>query len=281
MRERLWIEVAIFCCLFGLILVARYLFAPLRLRRTHWLATDVESQPIDSNQRQPEKVEAYLKRVAEALRPEGFEVVGDYALTNFTNRVAGLNRILVNRAKRTAASVIINFLQKKSGEWEINQSVIAIRTDFADGSQLITSNFKLINAVPPRPEVRTYRFVRVRNPQILVGIHEAMLDRFHDGKRRDFPLDSRFGGDATAFMRSQMAEELERYVAAGYYYEDEADKRLRLTLKGAYLSVWKNSWPWKEIRYQKREREATRMLKQLGMDYEGRKRKEAGEVRRS
>src|ERR1700722_14348861 len=238
MQERVWIRLIGFSCIFGLFALARYVFAPLRLRRTQWLATDAEIQPIDPAQRQPERVEAYLKRVAEALRSDGFELLGDYALANFTQRVAGINRIFVNRAKRTAASVIINFLKNKAGVWEINQTVISFRTDFADGSQLVTSNFKLFNAVPSKPQVRSHRFVRVRNPQILAEIHDAIVDRFYEGIRREMPLDSRYGGNVSAFVRSNMTEELERYVASGYYYEDVEEKRLRLTLKGAFLSVW-------------------------------------------
>jgi hypothetical protein len=153
--------------------------------------------------------------------------------------------------------------------------VIAFRTDFADGSQLVTSNFKLINAVPPKPQLRTCRFVRVRNPQVLAEIHDAILERYYEGIRRELPLDTRFGGDATAFVRSQLPEELERYVASGYYYEDQADRRLRLTLRGAFLTAWKNSSPWKGLRYQKRDREAARLLKELEMDYQGRKRRES------
>jgi hypothetical protein len=274
MRERTSIEVIFILCVVSIVALTRYVFIPLRLRRTQWLAMDAEAQPIDPAQRQPERVENYLKRVADALGPEGFEVLGDYALANFTERVAGINRILVNRATRTFASVIVNFLKNKAGAWDINQTVIAFRTDFADGSQLVTSNFKLINAVPPKPQLRTCRFVRVRNPQVLAEIHDAILERYYEGIRRELPLDTRFGGDATAFVRSQLPEELERYVASGYYYEDQADRRLRLTLRGAFLTAWKNSSPWKGLRYQKRDREAARLLKELAMDYQGRKRRE-------
>jgi hypothetical protein len=276
MRESTSIELIFILCVVSIVALTRYVFIPLRLRRTQWLAMDAEIQPIDPAQRQPERVEAYLKRVAEVLRLEGFEVLGDYALANFTERVAAINRVLANRATRTSASVIVSFLKNKAGVWDMNQTVIAFRTDFADGSQLVTSNFKLINAVPPKPEVRTCSFVRFRNPQVLAEIHDAILDRYYEGKRRDWPLDTRFGGDPTAFVRSHQPETLERYVASGFYYEDQADRRLRLTLKGAFLTAWKNSSPWKGLRYQKRDREAARLLKQLGMDYEGRKRREEG-----
>jgi hypothetical protein len=168
----------------------------------------------------------------------------------------------------------MHFVKNKARVWEINQTVIAFRTEFADGSQLVTSNFKLINAVPPKPGARTCTFIRFRNPQVLAEIHEAIVDRYYEGKRRDWPLDTRFGGDATAFVRSHQPETLERYVTSGYYYENRDENRLRLTLKGAFLTAWKNSSPWKGLRYQKRDREAARILKELGMDYQGRKRRE-------
>jgi len=274
MRASTSIEVIFILCVVSIVALTRYVFIPLRLRRTHWLATDAEIQPVDPAQPQPERVEAYLKRVADVLRPEGFEVLGDYALTNFLERVAGVNRVLVNRTTRTSATVLINFLKSKAGVWDMNQTVIAFRTDFVDGTQLVTSNFKLTNAVPPKPGLRTCSFVRFRNPQVLAEIHEAILERYYEEIRRELPLDTRFGGDPTAFVRSHQPEAFELYVASGYYYEDREENRLRLTLKGAFLTAWKNSSPWKGLRDGKRDREAARILKELEMDYQGRKRRE-------
>ena len=69
MRASTSIEVIFILCVVSIVALTRYVFVPLRLRRTHWLATDAEIQPVDPAQWQPERVEAYLKRVVDVLRP--------------------------------------------------------------------------------------------------------------------------------------------------------------------------------------------------------------------
>jgi hypothetical protein len=270
MRDRNEFRLVIALCVALFFVAARYLLQPLRFRERQRFAARPELRPLDPSQKLPDKVDIYLKRVEDSLHARGFDRLGDYALANFADRVAGTNRLFVDRVKRNMAGVTIGYLKGANGEWNINQTVIAFRTDFADGSTLITSNFKLINAVPPRPNVTTYRFVRIKDPSVLHKIHEGILARFFEAKIRDLVLDSKFAGDATALAQWQSAEEIGRLADSGYYYHDEATDKLRPTLKGAYLAVWKNSWPWKELRERRRDAEARRVLRDLGLDAEGR-----------
>lgn len=270
MRDRLEFRLVVALCVALFFVVARYLLQPLRFRDKHYLAARPDIQPLEASQKLPAKVDAYLQRVEESLQARGFVRLADYALANFTPRVAGNTRLFVNRDKRTIAATTIGYLQNANGVWEIKHTVISFRTDFTDGFTLATSNFNLISVFPPRPNTQTYRFVRIKDPALLHAVHEGILGRDFEAKRRDLLLDSKFGGDATAFNEWQNADDGARRTESGYYYHDEATDKMRPTLKGAYLSVWKNSWPWKELRERRRDSEANRVLRELGLNTQGR-----------
>lgn len=269
MHDRLQFRLVVALCVALVFVVARYVLQPLRFREKQHFAPRPEIQPLAASQKLPEKVDAYLGRVEAALHARGYQRLGDYALANFAPRVAGTTRLFVNRDQRTMAAATIGYQKNANGEWEIKHTVIGFRTDFTDGSRLATSNFKLINAIPPKANVQTYRFIRIKDPSVLHKVHEGILARDYEAKRRDLLLDSKFGGDATAYNQWQSDEEIARLTESGYYYHDEATDKLRPTLKGAYLAVWKNSWPWKEVRESRRDRDAARVLRELEREGRG------------
>jgi hypothetical protein len=269
MNERDVVEMIVAACAFLLIVGTRYVLAPLRFRRSHYLAGSPEIRPLDAAQRLPPDVEEFFKKEEGALRSCGFEPLGDHAITNLTKRVAGNARLFVNHPKRTLATLLVTYLKTKKEVWQINKKSMVFRTDFADGCSLHTSNVALLHIRPPRPTMHGYRFIRIIDPAALHRVHEAIIERLFERKTRDLVLDSKFDGDHIRFARWQAERERAHLVETGYYYHDKASDTLRLTVKGAFLGAWKRSWPWRQFRDRKRDRDAARVLKQIGMNEYG------------
>jgi hypothetical protein len=251
---------------------ARYLVRPLRLRKRLNYAARPEILPIDRDQQHPSGVDEFFKRVDRPLRKLGYELAGDSVNPNFAEHVVASNRVYVNRATLTTAILVISYSKNAKDVWEFKRTTISIRTNFADGFQLVTSNAVGLVARPRRPNMWTIRFVNITDPMALHVIHMAIVERYFASKTRDLDLDSKFKRDATLLTQSFASQEFEHMVRTGYFYHDEVEDKLRLTLRGAYLTVWKNSWPWRQWRHRRRDREAARVLRKIGLNEQGRPR---------
>jgi hypothetical protein len=256
-------------CAFIPAVCAWYLVVPLFFRRNFRLAASPDIRPVDPAQRRPQDADDFFRSGHDSLTGHGFELLGDHAIPNMTERVAGISRLFVNRSQRALANLLVSFRKDKNGAWRIQAMSTIIRTDFADGRSLRTSNIALLNFRPSKPAIRGYRFVKIRDPATLHRVHEAIIERQFDGKTKDLLLDSKFGGDYMRFVRWQAAEEPPHLVETGYCYHDAATDTLRMTVKGAFLSAWKSAWPWKQLRIRKRDRDAARILKQIGLNEYG------------
>jgi hypothetical protein len=269
MNEIEFVALVFVACAFIPAVCVRYLVVPLFLRRNFRLAASPEIRPVDPAQRRPQDADDFFRSGSDSLTGHGFELLGDHAIPNMTERVAGVSRLFVNRSQRALATLLVSFRKDKNGVWRINAMSTIIRTDFADGRSLRTSNIALLQFRPSKPMIRGYRFVKIRDSATLHRVHEAIIERQFDGKTKDLLLDAKFGGDDMRFIRWQAAEEPRHLVETGYCYHDQATNSLRMTLKGVFLATWKSSWPWKQLRIRKRDRDADRILKQVGMNEYG------------
>jgi len=259
---------ALFCAAL-FVPVVRYVWVPLRLRRNFTLAANSDIQPLDGSISLPPQVEEFFRSAEVSLKSRGFEWLGDRAQTGLTDRVAGSARMFVNRERRCIASIAVSYLKNLEGVWQIKHAFTVFRTDFTDGTTLATSNSSTLQFRPPRPTWRSHRFVKIEDPAVLQQLHEAIIERSCAGRIRDLLLDSQFKGDWLAFARYQASEEPAHLVDTGYYWLDESADVLRPTIKGAFISAWKHSWPWKQLRGRKRDRDAARTLLELGLDEQG------------
>jgi hypothetical protein len=120
--------------------------------------------------------------------------------------------------------------------------------------------------------LRSIRFVKIKSPTALHLIHVAFIERHFGSKIPELILDSKFNGDVVRLTQWFASQEIEQLVQTGYFYHDTFDDKLRPTLKGACLTAWKNSWPWKQLRIRNRDREAARVLREIRLNEEGRPR---------
>jgi hypothetical protein len=242
---------------------------PLRFRRNFTIAVNSEIRPLDGSVSLPPPVEELFTRAELRIKSCGFELLGDRAHTGLTDRVADSARMFVNREKRGIASIAVSYLKNRAGVWQIKQTYTVFRTDFTNGTTLATTNSPTLQFRPPRPSWQSHRFTKIQDPAVLHQLHEAIIERFHAGSIKDLLLDSRFRGDWLVFARFQAREEPQHLVDTGYFWLDESADVLRPTIKGAFLSAWKQHWPWKQLRVRKRDRDAARTLREFGLDEQG------------
>jgi hypothetical protein len=272
MREQFAIGIFALSCVALIVVLVRYIWVPLWFRRNFTLALNSEVRPLDGSVRLPAQVEEYFRRAESPLKSRGFEWLGDRAHTGLTDRVASSSRMFVNREKRGMASIAVSYLKNRDGAWEIKHTITVFRTDFTNGTTVSTSNIPVFQLWPRGPNSQAQRFANIRDPALLHEVHEAIIERSCAGNMKELLLDSQFKGDWLAFARYQVSEKPKKLVGTGYYWLDESRDALRPTLKGAFILVCKQSWPWKQLRERWHERAATRVLRELGRDEQGRPR---------
>jgi hypothetical protein len=144
----------------------------------------------------------------------------------------------------------------------IKTSLLVFRTEFADGTNVTTSNNNFpTHFPPPGPPEHVFTFPQVQDPGRLYEVHQAVVGQFDAGSLRRDPI----GDDPDAYLERSQQREHARFIACGYHYLDEAEGVQRLTWKGAFMGTLKLIWPVRQIRKVWRRWKAARMLHELNL----------------
>lgn len=240
-----------------------YLVAPLITYRKLREEADPDPVRIDTHQTPlPPAVRDYFNHVEQILRSSGFKRVDDIAVSGQVPNVAANVRLFVNHEKSDMASCTAMYANVGS-TWTMKSQYVQFATCYCDESTYVTSNCEIIPIFPPRPRVHINQITRVTHPDRLYAVHELITREASRTQKKTLPLIEQFNGDAEAYQRSTMIDELKDAAQAGYLYLAESQQVYRATLIGAVLMTWKLLWPWKQLKLSMRERNADRILAQL------------------
>lgn len=211
----------------------------------------------------PAEIDQLFTEAVDDLAESGFEVVDGLFLPSAVQNVKTALILLVNRTEKDAAMVTAMYAQPVSSG-SLKTLYVEFSTQFDDGLVYDTNNSSQMSAFPQRADTELHQFVRVKDATTLYQIHQAILER--DGRSRSqkvMRFDRDFGGDAVAFLQNAMAEEFDDAADIGYLKRVEGGNNFAPTLKGAFLMVWKELWPWKLIRQMQRNQKAQSLLADL------------------
>jgi hypothetical protein len=237
------------------------LVAPLIIKGWYRHVAEPRFEPIDPRSEQvPLRVEESITETVPELEALGFRSLGHFRSERSVPNVASFVSLFDHPRERRTAQLFTVF--GASGPIRKVSTVLAFKTEFTDGTWLITGNDQIPSVFPPSQRREgSMSFPWVTHPARLYEIHRASVAHYaSDGIPAETDIQ-----DPIEFLRSTSQRELARFAEVGYYRLDEARQVYRLTWKGAYLMTWKLMWPINRIRQMLRRRKAARMLSELGL----------------
>ena len=150
------------------VLVVRWVVAPLLIRSRNTLAARVELEPVLAERLSPEMRE-HVGGVVRQFRDESFEVVANYSIGATMPGVFITQALLVNRATGDVGVAIMSWT-------ELSRTlVVAIRSEFADGTMLTTGTNRDVGVFPPDPLHDGVTFSRALDVATLAEVHRRQL----------------------------------------------------------------------------------------------------------
>jgi hypothetical protein len=182
-----------------MVLIVVYAVSIARL--TRWtINADRDPVPLDPLANPfPGGIGEHFDQVQADLQTEGFEPVADYALPDLVANGAAFARMFVNRAQQEVARGTAICLKHPMVGWKLRRTSCQFETSFSDGTGLMTTNSLAPRMLPPPPEFRGSIRVDVRDVARLRRIHQKVVERFANGRSKEFVFETRFTGDALRY----------------------------------------------------------------------------------
>ena len=236
---------------------------PILIHRTHRLALEPTFEPFDpEGPEAPEELREHFADTADQLEPLGFAPELTLRTRGSTPNADGFVSLYWNPSTREAARVLAVIGQSDAIR-NVAAFVVFI-TEFADGTEVVSSNRSSPRTFPPRrPPYHGATFPQVRDAGHLLVLHRAFVDRFADGRVRVDPVTADPFG---YILQKDFARPLAHHVACGYAYDDEPAGVQRLTWKGAALSTWKLLPPFKQVGLARERLRGARLIAALGRE---------------
>jgi hypothetical protein len=208
----------------------------------------------------PQEVSVYYRHAVARLTPRGFKPVLSFK-TKPSASAVGYSTVFKNDTSSEVATTVNSFVNSFASSG-VTTSLLVFRTEFADGTNVTTTNNDLPSPFPPPgPPDHVFTFPQVRDPGRLYEVHQAVVGQFDEGRLRLDPI----GDDPDAYLKRSQQRLHAHFLACGYHYLDEAKAVLRLTWKGAFMGTLKFFWPVRQIRKVWRRWKAARMLHELNL----------------
>ena len=230
------------------IVVAMYGIVPLLVFATHRMEPRKNLEEFDPDD--PDLSARFTreaKTTRQALETLGFELLSGLFVPSVEKRVKLIVLLFTNRRTNVGASINLVFLNRSRGNnWKIRQQFVMYASRFRDGTAIATITSKDLSAFPPRQRQLVTILPTKLSPSRLLAIHQCLQRRLTSSLPYS-RIEEEFGGDVLKASAAQVNEEFSDHVNAGYLRLPR-DGVYRFTLKGAFLVIWKQFWPWGWIR---------------------------------
>lgn len=141
--------------------------------------------------------------------------------------------------------------------------MVEFTAELPNGRIFDVNNSVTVPIFAPRPGHVVYRFPQVRDPLRLHKIFQVLLRRqFGSSTMRQRDI----ANDPARFLADIMDAEHRTQAEAGYYRFDEAARRWRPTLRGAFVMTWRLLPPFKQIITAGVRRRARAVLNEIAME---------------
>lgn len=243
----------------ALILVP-FVLGPILIHQTQWISLKPGLVAFDPDgPESPEVLRSHITATDAELGRLGF-VPERYYRTEKSSPNADGSVLLFRNVKTSETARVITAVGV-SETARIATSFVVFSSEFADGTEVVTSNRASARIYPSRkPPYHGRAFPQVREIERLLAVHRARVENFAAGRIAVDPV----GSDPDRYIRRVDFEvPFAHHVATGYAYDDETAGVQRMTWKGAILSTWKLLPPIKQIRLAWERLAADRQLANL------------------
>ena len=238
-------------------LFIRYVYMPLHLWRTQRMARQPQWRETRVDELTPEALD-FTGAAVRGFVTEGFEAANNLTISGAVHGVnLSVQVLLVDRRSNDMATVIATLAGS------IRSMLLAVRSEFADGTYIVTAAWPDLSAFPRDPAAQGENFPWVRDPRVLAEAHRRRMAKLGLASR---PRVAPAPGEELAYVQRDWTTSMERYVRQGYHRSDSKTGDYRLTLKGAVLSCYKLTEPIVSIRRWLRDRRAKRVWREIGME---------------
>ncbi|MCA9076448.1 MAG: hypothetical protein KDA93_15575 [Planctomycetaceae bacterium] len=240
-----------------------YAFVPLMILAKFNFEAKPRIIPVDLDDYEwPPEADKLFRRASSTLMKLGFEIDEAFFLPSVVENVKTIGVLMVNRVQRDCAMIAaIYALPVQPGS--LKNLYVEFTSGGPDDTVFDTNNSDQLSAFPTPDRKTIYQLPKVKDVADLYAIHQAIMQR--DGltmSSKTFKLDTEYRGDVIKLLQAGMGREFADAAADGYLKTD-GETHYRPTVKGAFLMVWKELWPWKMVRRNRRDRKAAELLEEL------------------
>ena len=172
--------------------------------------------------------------------------------------------MLVHRQNKDVAwAIAIHSAPLGGAPTKTHHVVIGCR--FRYGTSLRTESSSVLPIFPELEGQIWTQFPMVRDADRLYRLHQALARNHGSVSDKSLRFVEEHGGDAVAAHKRAALEVYEAWVRAGYAYLSPTGNVFLHTWKGAFLLMWGELPPFKQIRRWRRDRKARRLLAELEM----------------
>jgi hypothetical protein len=255
-RQWLFLLVLVICVPLAINLIAKFLIAPFRIRRTQTILANPPTVETQSDHLTPELRE-FLGDVVREFTAAGFDVAVNVNHPGMVPGITGFQILFVNRRTNDLAMVLMGVGAN------VRFKLFGLTSQFSGGRRVVTTNNPKIGMYPSDPISDAINFSWARD---VASLHEAHRRRLAKLGRGAQPRIAPAPGKELAYLDAEREREAKRAVDNGYRYLEHDGVRYRFTMKGAFLSTWKIVQPIQRWRIALRDRKARRLWNELGMD---------------
>ncbi len=237
-------------------LIYHHLHDPLVLKRgvPSFIGTSYVPLAPDAAASVAPELMDFLSRSEQALLERGFaaplRVTGSR-----TSSIQSVLTLIEHHADGAFAFLLISV-----GKYSGLNIVASIRTDFADGVRMYTSNSRVVSRTPSLPNTDGARFPEMTDVGALYDMHRARVAE----RVKTVPMiPATRGADPLAFEDRESRAFHAFLVQKGYRRWVSADT-VGSTWRGAIGGAWRALSPWKDITLRRAARKAADIRQRLG-----------------
>ncbi len=258
----MWTLIENYLWVIPLLILPPYLAFPLVILATFRLNYPTTVLPLDLDESDlPSDITDFIIPVSRDLEAMGFEQVGSFGLPDLIPNVVSCSLLLVNRKSNEA--VMVSSVCGTATGAGLKTKYVEFVSRFPDGSCAQTNNSRELGAFREPPNVHTIKFWDVSEVRTLHLLHTQIASSLRMGEPR-LTLYEKFDGDLEAYInQSAIGDSCEYQTKIGLMRTVEGG--YRATLKGAYIFVWQELFPFKSLRRMAAWRKSRHWLKEMSL----------------
>jgi len=259
MLDRLthWSGLTFFLFLAGWMFAAIYLYAPLKVRRRQTISTSIEYTPVEVPDL-PTPVAGVFYQASPALAGCGFRSLGTVSQGKPNSHQRAYVSLWSDGKTDSAQVIGITTPHPAGGVKTV--TVVTFRTEFTDGTSIVTSNSPNVSCFPNDPTVDSVRCPDITDVMLLHRFHTARV--LHDAGPRVPTLEH--VTDPSTRLKYEHEQTYQRLIRVGYFKLNEKKQQYVPTYKGCYLTTYRLLPPWKQLLARDRNAKQDRTLRALG-----------------